>query len=251
MTLRVAPNILPYLTDTEHKAAPAPLAVGARRQSNSINRHPEAVTKRLKLFMFGPINDLLEAARIHSGLAKWNWSAFTTAEVCREAIETVRPLMAGGEVELSLAVEGENGHDGPTMFGDAAAVRRLVLNLLDNARKHTTAGRVRVKVRSRRGDEGAAWVDIEVADTGAGIPPEILERLGHAFVLNAGLVGERHIAGAGLGLAICKGIVQAHRGFLRVRSEVGVGTTITASLRTNLEAPAEGLKAVVPTDAAA
>jgi two-component system, OmpR family, sensor histidine kinase KdpD len=132
------------------------------------------------------------------------------------------------------------------MLGDAGAVRRLVLNLLDNAQKHTAAGSIRLTVRRHRDEHGQAWADIEVADTGAGIPPEIVERLGQAFLLNAGLVGDRHITGAGLGLAICKGIVHAHGGHLRVRSVVGAGTVVTATLRADLPAPTPGSGSVAP-----
>jgi len=80
-------------------------------------------------------------------------------------------------------------------------------------------------------------VEITVADTGAGIPPEIRDRLGEAFALNAGLVGPNHVNGTGLGLAICKGIARAHGGGLSISSEIGKGTTVVARLRADLEGP--------------
>jgi signal transduction histidine kinase len=121
------------------------------------------------------------------------------------------------------------------MNGDANAVRRLVLNLLNNALKHTRGGFVRVAARAVAAD--VDWVELGVADSGAGIPPEIRARLGHAFALNAGMVGDHHVKGAGLGLAICKGVAAAHGGHLEVRSDVGRGTTVTARLRADLEGP--------------
>ena len=88
---------------------------------------------------------------------------------------------------------------------------------------------------------GTAWAEVVVTDTGSGIAPNVLARLGEAFALTSGVVGDRNfVGGAGLGLAICKGIVAAHGGTLLVESAVGAGTTITARLRTDLAEAADG-----------
>jgi PAS domain S-box-containing protein len=176
------------------------------------------------------VNDLLEAARLNSGLAKWKWSRFELGPVCLEALDPIRPLVDEGAVRLECDVEG-----GCAMLGDADAVRRLVINLVSNARRFTTAGSIRVAARSS-GEGGQRWVEVSVTDTGPGIPPEIRDRLGEAFALNAGLVGPNHVSGTGLGLAICKGIALAHGGRLSVQSEVGKGTTVLARLRADLPA---------------
>jgi signal transduction histidine kinase len=76
-----------------------------------------------------------------------------------------------------------------------------------------------------------------VSDSGSGIEPDVLARLGQAFALNSGVVGSRYVGGTGLGLSICKGIVQVHGGCLTVRSEVGRGTTVTVRLRSDLDGP--------------
>ena len=175
------------------------------------------------------VNDLLEAARLNSGLAKWNWSQFDLGPVCADALDPVRPLVDGQAVGLHCEVE-----PGCEMRGDADAVRRLVMNLVSNARRFTASGSIRVAAR-QVADGGRRWVEISVADTGAGIPPEIRDRLGEAFALNAGLVGANHVSGTGLGLAICKGIAAAHGGRLSVQSELGAGTTVVARLRADLE----------------
>lgn len=179
------------------------------------------------------VDDLLEAARLNSGRARWNWEEFELEPVCREALETIRPLIDSSKVALSLRFE-----PGPaTMWGDAAALRRLIINVLSNARKHTSAGSVDLKVSSAEFD-GARWTEIEVSDTGGGITPEVLERLGEAFALNSGVVGSNFISGTGLGLAICKGIAEAHGGSVHFASDVGRGTRVTVRLRADLEGPA-------------
>jgi two-component system, sensor histidine kinase and response regulator len=184
--------------------------------------------------MSDTVDSLLEAARMNSGRARWNWSKFSLMSACEEAMETARPLIDASRVNLSLNVEPE----GAAMSGDADAVRRLVMNLLSNARKHTTDGEIAIDVRTAE-EAGQGWVRISVRDTGPGIAPEILSRLGEAFALNAGVVGANHVNGTGLGLAICKGVVAAHGGSLGIDSELGRGTTITAHLRADLTGPCE------------
>ena len=194
--------------------------------------------------MSDTVNNLLEAARLNSGRARWNWGEVDLAGTCAEAIESVRPLVDRTRVELSMDVEPSGltpDGGGRPITGDGEALRRLVTNLLSNARKHTADGSIRVTVRPGETDAGGArWAEVTVCDTGSGIPPDVLARLGEAFALNSGVVGANHVSGTGLGLAICKGIVAAHGGTLTVRSAVGRGTTITARIRTDLAAAAEG-----------
>jgi PAS domain S-box-containing protein len=181
------------------------------------------------------VNDLLEAARLNSGRAAWRWSRVDLDIVCREAIETVRLLVDSGSVQLTLEVSQPEAF----MNGDSEAIRRLLINLLSNARKHTQRGQIAVHV-SRHEIGSESWTHIEVRDTGTGIPTKILDRLGEAFALNAGVVGVNHVEGTGLGLAICKGIAAAHGGLLTVTSTAGSGAKITARLRADLAEPATG-----------
>jgi two-component system cell cycle sensor histidine kinase PleC len=88
-------------------------------------------------------------------------------------------------------------------------------------------------------DAAGAWIEMQVTDTGSGIPMAIAARLGEPFARNSGVVGGNHGTGTGLGLAICKGIAAAHGGYLRVRSRENLGTTITTRLRADLVGPAE------------
>jgi PAS domain S-box-containing protein len=178
------------------------------------------------------VDDLLEAARLNSGRARWNWSTFPLARPCDEALANVRPLLEG----TAVALEGSVEPAGLEMSGDADAVRRLLLNLLSNARKHTHAGHIRVGAAAHR-DAAGQWVRLTIEDTGEGIAPEILARVGEPFALIAGVVGANYVKGAGLGLAICKAIVLAHGGTFAVRSEPGAGTAVEVLLRADLPGP--------------
>ncbi len=182
--------------------------------------------------MSGTINDLLEAARLNSGRAQWNWSVVGMLETWREAADSIAPLVDPTRVSLEVIADPESLE----MGGDADAIRRLAVNLLSNAAKHTDGGSIRVHASGVE-EGGKTWIRIEVTDTGRGIAPEIVSRLGEAFALNAGVVGSKHVRGAGLGLSICRGIAAAHGGRLSVRSEPGAGTSIIVMLRADLDAP--------------
>ena len=123
------------------------------------------------------------------------------------------------------------------MQGDAQAVRRLVLNLLSNAQKNTHAGSIAIRA-GWFDQDGHSCVRIQVTDTGEGMEPETARRLGIAFALNSGVVGEDHVKGSGLGLSICRGIVAAHGGHISVETSPGNGTMVTVVLRADLAEPA-------------
>jgi signal transduction histidine kinase len=109
---------------------------------------------------------------------------------------------------------------------------------VSNASKFTPDGSIRVRAAAcEDGATAARLVRVEVSDTGRGIAPAIAERLGEAFALNSGVVGESYVKGSGLGLAICRGIVSAHGGTTSVASTPGKGTTVTVLLRADLPGP--------------
>lgn len=185
--------------------------------------------------MADTVNNILEAARLNSGRARWNWGDIDLADTCEQAFETIRPLIDTQRVTLNLEIE-------PPAFavrGDGDGIRRLIVNLLSNARKFTTEGQINLRA-STFTDTRGNWVNLMISDTGEGIAPEILDKLGEAFSLNAGVVGASHVGGTGLGFAICKGIVLAHGGEMHVFSEKGFGTTVMITFRADLEAAATG-----------
>ena len=102
--------------------------------------------------------------------------------------------------------------------------------------KFTDEGSVRLRAR-RVTAAGGDIVEIQVQDKGSGMTPETAAKLGEAFALNTGMLGDGHAKGSGLGLAICKAIVAAHGGTISVESEVGRGTTVTVRLRADLARP--------------
>lgn len=120
-------------------------------------------------------------------------------------------------------------------MGDATAIRRLIGNLVGNALRHTESGSVLVRIHPE--EPGLAILEVE--DTGSGIPAELLPWLGEPMLLNSENTNiGRYIQGNGMGLALCRKIVEKHSGQLTIRSTVGRGTQVRAELRTNMPEPA-------------
>lgn len=181
------------------------------------------------------VNNMLEAARLNSGAARWTWSQVSWQQVCVEAVEILKPLIDPRRVTIETEIDPPD----LTTLGDAHALRRLLLNLLSNAHKHTPQGTITVNLHQVVEGE-RQWVELRVTDTGKGMPPAVAEQLGRAFALNRGSIGAEHVQGAGLGLAICKGIVTAHGGHIRVRSARHQGSTFSVLLRADLSGPETG-----------
>ncbi|MBX3405047.1 MAG: hybrid sensor histidine kinase/response regulator [Phycisphaeraceae bacterium] len=186
------------------------------------------------LRMTDMVNNLLEAARLDSGVSQWNWGHVDLCAVCVNVLGLLRPLIDGTRQTLSA----DGVPPGTTMRGDPDAVRRLLVNLANNAIKHTRSGRIEIAAE-RNEAAGENLLRITVRDNGAGMSEDILARLGTAFAINSGVAGSSQSGGTGLGLAICKGIAAAHGGTVSVSSERGRGTLFCVTLRTDLEAPAQ------------
>jgi signal transduction histidine kinase len=130
----------------------------------------------------------------------------------REALELVQPEFA----ERRIRVTSRLGEHEQTIFGDHDEVKQLAHNLLLNALQHTPVNGAVTAELGMVEDR----VVLTVADTGPGIPPELLEQIFDPFVTT-----QKH--GTGLGLAICTGIAAAHRARLRAANQASGGASFT------------------------
>ncbi len=160
-------------------------------------------------------DDLLRLARAEA--SEPLWEPVDLAELVPEVVDSLRPLTDADRARLTCLTEGD-----ASVVGDTDALIRLLVNLLDNAIKHTPAGSIAVTVRGLP-DE----VRIAVTDTGDGIAAE---HLPHVFDRFYRAEESRTTAGTGLGLAICREIVHTHGGDIEVTSEPGAGSTFTVRL---------------------
>jgi two-component system, OmpR family, sensor kinase len=178
------------------------------------------------------VENLFTLARADAGNYPLTKTQFYLDELLGECVRAARTLAAAKEIHLDLQSEDELLVD-----ADEALIRRMVLNLIDNAIKFSPAGG-HVSVTARR--EGARYV-VAVKDAGIGIPTELQPRLFERFFRADKARTHQNDAttGAGLGLAISRWIAEAHHGELTLLSSDEKGSVFVASLQ---PAPSNGLE---------
>ncbi len=118
-------------------------------------------------------------------------------------------------------------HGRPTASVVPGQIEQILLNLIINARQAMPrGGRLRIEVRE---NAAADMVEVQVADTGVGIPPEQLRLIFEPFYTTKEPDEHGH-GGTGLGLSVCRQIIEQHHGRIRVESVVGKGSTFTVKL---------------------
>ena len=176
--------------------------------------------------MRGLIADLLDTGRIDSGTL----SVLPEPSAVTDLVEGARSAFVNGDSRRGIVVD--LGDDLPLVMADRQRVVQVLNNLLANAVRHTPPSSV-IRVAVVREGEHVAF---SVADDGEGVEPELLP---HLFRKNVG--GAGGTASHGLGLAICKGLVEAHGGRIRAVSDgPGQGTTITFTIPVSAQFGATG-----------
>ena len=177
------------------------------------------------------VEELLTLARLDEGRAQLRIEA-VDIEATLNAAAAVGERLARGQ---TLRVEVAEGLE--PARGDVERLKQVLLNLLDNAVKHTPPdGTITLAARRVVAGDGADLIALEVADTGEGIPAEALPHIFDRFYrvdparARSGERADERAAGSGLGLAIAKGLVEAMGGHITVTSAPGEGTTVTITL---------------------
>jgi len=164
------------------------------------------------------ITDILDLSKLNAG--KYNVSVrdLDLKKSVESAVQIMRQRAEEAQVSLTAAnVRGER------IIADPTAVTRVLLNIISNAIKFTPAnGRIEVAMLGGADDQ----IAIEVRDTGIGIPPERQAKVFEPFEQVDSTLA-RTKEGTGLGLSIVKALMELQKGSVRLKSEVGVGTTVT------------------------
>lgn len=201
------------------------LLMGAAGSLNEQQRHFLQVvqdnTERLTVL----VNDLLDISRIESGRMTPNLQVLDLAELIRQVVEDFRRRLLEDEKHLTVQLSIPEGL--PHVQADPEHMRRVLDNLLDNAYQYNLPnGTIEVRLSHRDGE-----IQVDVRDSGMGIPPEEQERIFERFYRgeNTLLLG---VAGTGLGLSIVRSLVSMHGGRIWVESAgiPGKGSTFSFTL---------------------
>jgi signal transduction histidine kinase len=198
------------------------MAVSLMLENTPIERTQERrqveIVRRAADRMNRMIQDLLDVKRMESGRLTVEMKPEAVDAIVTDTVEMLRPLASGSAIVLEALVP-ENL---PRVIADAARIQQVLSNLVGNAVKFTPRqGRITVCAERLEGE-----VRFGVIDTGPGIPAEQLPHIFGRFW--QAKPSDRR--GIGLGLAIAKGIVEAHSGRIWVESHVGLGSTFYFTL---------------------
>ncbi|MBI3721344.1 MAG: HAMP domain-containing protein, partial [Fimbriimonas ginsengisoli] len=172
------------------------------------------------------LQELLDITKLEAGSSPPRFALVAPAELVRQAVDTIKANAA----EKGVMLKHEIGKALKTVRADPGQIVRVLVNLADNAVRHTPSGGS-VTLRAMAKDD---HVTFEVEDTGEGIHPDYLSRIFDRFVQVPGTTQ----GGAGLGLSIAQTILKAHGSEMRVTSELQKGSKFQFTLGS--EAPAAG-----------
>jgi len=189
-----------------------------------------AIVERNTVALRRVIDDLLDWAALDSGHATVRPQRCDLAETLREAIDAIRPTLAGAGLRLVADLPPQL-----VVEGDRKRLRQVVDQLLDNSLKYTPdGGRITVGLAGE-GDEAV----LRVRDTGIGIPEEAREQI-FAHLYRSPYARDRRIPGSGLGLVISRSIVERHGGDIALEAPDEPGTCIVVRLPLRFAGPGNG-----------
>jgi signal transduction histidine kinase len=158
------------------------------------------------------LEELMKSVLAFSRHSDYVMEPLDLGQLVRRLLERMRPRLNGARVTSDLHIAKEL----PEISGNSRALEQVFSNLFNNAMQAMSenGGTMTVKLRSIEGSSGRRVVEVSVSDTGPGIPPEFLERIFQPFFTTK-------TGGTGIGLAITKRIITAHKGNIQVRSIPG------------------------------
>jgi len=164
------------------------------------------------------IANLLAMSRLEAGVLRMDFERVALPPLVEQVLAEMQPRVRGHTLSADVPA------DLPEVWADERRVRQVLHNLIENALKYSGSGEVAVRAR-REGEV----VHLSVSDQGIGIRADQLERIFERFYQVDG-AATRRAGGVGLGLSICKGIVEAHGGRIWVESTPGAGSTFHFTL---------------------
>lgn len=164
------------------------------------------------------LNDTLDAAKMENSELKIESDPFTPYTTVNEVVESMRYSATKKKLDLEYNFKGNTE---AIVLGDGFRLKQVMVNLLSNAIKYTNEGKVTVNAELLSED---CRLQVDIIDTGMGISPEQLPNLFSQYYQTSSAKGQ---VGTGLGLFICKQLVEMQKGKISVKSEAKVGTTFS------------------------
>ena len=198
------------------------------------NKESIQVIHRNSEHLLGLINDVLDLSKVEAGKLDVERVACSPVQLVEEVVSLMRVRAVAKGLSLDARYEFPLPE---AILSDQARVRQILVNLLGNAVKFTSRGRVEIVLRCAADvPAGRATTAFDVKDTGIGMTPEQVQHIFQPFV-QADSSTTRQYGGTGLGLAISKKLAEALGGDIQVESKPGEGSTFTFTLKTELPRP--------------
>lgn len=172
------------------------------------------------------INDLLDFSKIKAGKFEFEHTPFKPRTTIRKAIYPLQFRAEEKMIKLDLKIDSSVPD---ILLGDPLRLQQIIINLTANAIKFTTQGGVRIFVRATPISEHTVSLEVDVEDTGIGIPEDKLDYVFESFAQNK-TDATRRYGGTGLGLTIVKQLVTLQQGNISVRSKLNVGSVFSFSI---------------------
>ncbi|HEX8637945.1 MAG TPA: HAMP domain-containing sensor histidine kinase, partial [Pyrinomonadaceae bacterium] len=204
------------------------LADGVAKEETQVARYGNLIKGEGRK-LTAMVEQILDFAGADSGRKKYDFREQNVAEIIEHALAECEPLIE----EKGFSVEKEIAANLPTVVADKTALSRALQNLIVNSVKYSN-GEKYMKISARNGDRR---VKISIEDKGLGISKKDLPHIFEPFYRAASVVDEQ-IHGNGLGLSLVKQTVEAHKGEINVKSELGRGTEFTILLEARTPASA-------------
>jgi len=195
---------------------------GMLGELSSIQREKVAIISSQIEHMIRLVEDMLDVSRLESKALKINKYPIRVDDIARKALDDLSRLAGLKEQSVSLTIEGTLAE----VEGDGRRIKQVFNNLLTNAIKYTPKkGKIEVIITDEPED-----VCISIIDNGIGVAKKDQHRIFEKFYTGSGGSLTRESGRMGLGLAIAKGIIEAHEGRIWVASEIGMGSTFIFTL---------------------
>lgn len=184
-------------------------------------------------YLLSLLNNIMDMSKIESSKYEINTKPFDISSVLDEVYSVYSAQMGSKGVRFEIDTSGVKF---PNVMGDEISLRKILNNLLSNANKFTRAGgRVKLTATQKLMSEKSSRLHFEVSDTGVGISEGFIDHLFEPYTQELSANGGR-AAGSGLGMAICKSMIDLQGGSISVKSRVGEGTTFFVDIPYSLGA---------------